>query len=269
MPEPVSSPGRRTTRKGDRPLVLNGRKRLITALSGFALAATIGFIPSTPAQAEPDIDDVQARVDKLYHEAEQASERYNDAKLELAQLQRGPRLARVRPGPPGRPGRRVRPQRRPERHHPAVPRPEPLRRGADAALRGLRRLPVPDLDDVRRRPPAGPRVRRLRHRARGARHPQRRDPQAGRPGRRRSRSSSRTRRPRSTTSSPRPSRCSTASRRRSARTILSRGSDAAAVRRSGLRPRRRRDPVRHGPGRRLLRLRRRRPERVRLLRASR
>jgi len=66
--------------------VKNGRKRLITALSGFALAAAIGFIPSSPAGAEPDIDDVQARVDKLYHQAEQASERYNKAKLELAQL---------------------------------------------------------------------------------------------------------------------------------------------------------------------------------------
>jgi cell wall-associated NlpC family hydrolase len=66
--------------------VTNGRKRLITAISGFALAATIGFIPSSPAQAEPDIDDVQARVDRLYHEAEQASERYNDAKIELAAL---------------------------------------------------------------------------------------------------------------------------------------------------------------------------------------
>ena len=66
--------------------MFNGRKRLVTALSGFALAATIGFIPSTPAQAEPDIDDVQARVDKLFHEAEQASERYNDAKLDLARL---------------------------------------------------------------------------------------------------------------------------------------------------------------------------------------
>ncbi|MEO9324736.1 NlpC/P60 family protein [Nocardioides sp. C4-1] len=38
---------------------------------------------SSPAHAEPDIDDVQARVDKLYHEAEQASERYNDTKIEL------------------------------------------------------------------------------------------------------------------------------------------------------------------------------------------
>ncbi len=66
----------------------NGRNRLITVLSGFALIAAVGFVPSSPAQAEPDIDDVQARVDRLYHEAEQASERYNDAKLELGELQR-------------------------------------------------------------------------------------------------------------------------------------------------------------------------------------
>ena len=46
----------------------------------------MGLVQSSPAQAEPDIDSVQARVDKLYHEAEQASERYNDAKLELAGL---------------------------------------------------------------------------------------------------------------------------------------------------------------------------------------
>jgi cell wall-associated NlpC family hydrolase len=52
------------------------------------LAVAVGFIPSSPAQAEPDIKDVQARVDRLYHEAEQASERYNDAKLELAALKR-------------------------------------------------------------------------------------------------------------------------------------------------------------------------------------
>ncbi len=61
------------------------RKRLITALSALALAATVGFVPGS-AQAEPDIDDVQTRVDRLYHEAEQASERYNDAKLELTEL---------------------------------------------------------------------------------------------------------------------------------------------------------------------------------------
>jgi peptidoglycan DL-endopeptidase CwlO len=59
------------------------------AFSGLALVATIGvvgFVPVAPAQAEPDIDDVQARVDKLYREAEQASERLNDAKLALGDL---------------------------------------------------------------------------------------------------------------------------------------------------------------------------------------
>ena len=66
--------------------MLNGRKRLITVLSGLVLAATVGLVPTSPAQAEPDITDVQARVDRLYHEAEQASERYNDAKIELQDL---------------------------------------------------------------------------------------------------------------------------------------------------------------------------------------
>jgi cell wall-associated NlpC family hydrolase len=67
--------------------VQNGRNRFITVLSGLALIAAVGLMPSSPAQAKPDIDDVQARVDRLYHEAEQASERYNDAKLELQELQ--------------------------------------------------------------------------------------------------------------------------------------------------------------------------------------
>ncbi|WP_091110560.1 C40 family peptidase [Nocardioides psychrotolerans] len=52
------------------------------------MATTIGLVPTTSAQAEPEISDVQARVDRLYHEAEQASERYNDAKIELDALQR-------------------------------------------------------------------------------------------------------------------------------------------------------------------------------------
>jgi peptidoglycan DL-endopeptidase CwlO len=69
--------------------VVHGRKRLATALSGLALVAcvgAVGFVPAQPAQAEPKIDDVQKRVDTLFHEAEQASERLNDAKLELADL---------------------------------------------------------------------------------------------------------------------------------------------------------------------------------------
>ena len=49
------------------------------------MAAAVGLVPGS-AQAEPDIQDVQARVDRLYHEAEQASERYNDARLELSEL---------------------------------------------------------------------------------------------------------------------------------------------------------------------------------------
>ncbi|MGA8845778.1 MAG: NlpC/P60 family protein [Nocardioides sp.] len=64
----------------------NPRVRLTSVLAGCALAATVGLIPSAPAQAEPEIKDVQARVDTLFHEAEQASERYNDAKIELAEL---------------------------------------------------------------------------------------------------------------------------------------------------------------------------------------
>jgi len=68
--------------------VLNGRKRLITVLPALALVACVGLVPSTPAQAAPSIDDVQSRVDTLYHQAEQASERYNDAKIELHDLNR-------------------------------------------------------------------------------------------------------------------------------------------------------------------------------------
>ena len=68
--------------------MLNGRTRLTSALIAFALAGSIGFTVSAsgPAQAEPDIEDVRARVDRLFHEAEQAQERYNDARLELAEL---------------------------------------------------------------------------------------------------------------------------------------------------------------------------------------
>jgi peptidoglycan DL-endopeptidase CwlO len=50
------------------------------------MAATAGFVSSTPANADPKIDDVQARVNTLFHQAEQASERLNDAKIELKEL---------------------------------------------------------------------------------------------------------------------------------------------------------------------------------------
>ena len=68
--------------------MLNGRKRFATALSALALAGSVALTVngSAPAQAEPDIDDVRASVDRLFQEAEQAQERYNDAKLELVEL---------------------------------------------------------------------------------------------------------------------------------------------------------------------------------------
>lgn len=68
--------------------MLPGRTRLITAISGVLLVGFTGLVSSTPAQAEPDIADVEAKVERLYHEAEQASERYNDARLELEELEK-------------------------------------------------------------------------------------------------------------------------------------------------------------------------------------
>ncbi|MCW2834014.1 MAG: hypothetical protein JWN68_1967 [Nocardioides sp.] len=64
------------------------RMRLGSALLGITALLAIGLAPLSPAQAEPDIKDVEAKVDRLYHEAEQASERYNDAKLDLDELRK-------------------------------------------------------------------------------------------------------------------------------------------------------------------------------------
>jgi peptidoglycan DL-endopeptidase CwlO len=68
--------------------VLNGRRRYSAAITAVLLALVIGSVPSSPAQAEPSIDEVQTRVDTLYHQAEQAQERYNDAKVELDELRK-------------------------------------------------------------------------------------------------------------------------------------------------------------------------------------
>ena len=75
----------RHTRENN-PLVNHDRMRLGSALLGITAMAAIGLVPLSPAQAEPDIKDVEASVDRLYHEAEQASERYNDVKLDLDEL---------------------------------------------------------------------------------------------------------------------------------------------------------------------------------------
>lgn len=66
--------------------MLDGRKRIG---AGLAAAAVIGvsLLPSAPAAAEPDIEDVKAQIEQLYHESEQAAERRNDAELELERLQ--------------------------------------------------------------------------------------------------------------------------------------------------------------------------------------
>lgn len=71
--------------------MLNGRKRITASLAAMALTGTIALsvsAPTNPAQAEPDIETVRDRVDRLLHQAEQASERFNDARLELAELNR-------------------------------------------------------------------------------------------------------------------------------------------------------------------------------------
>jgi peptidoglycan DL-endopeptidase CwlO len=66
--------------------VVHPRKRVGATVLGLCAIAAISFVPATPAQAEPDIKDVKARVDHLYHEAEAAQERLHDAKLDLADL---------------------------------------------------------------------------------------------------------------------------------------------------------------------------------------
>lgn len=68
--------------------MLNGRKRTASFLATLCITAMSGSIlAASPTFAEPDISDVQARVDSLYEQAEKASERYNDAKIDLKQAQ--------------------------------------------------------------------------------------------------------------------------------------------------------------------------------------
>ena len=64
------------------------------------------MLVAAPTYADPDIDSVQSKVDKLYHQAEQASERYNDARLEMKQAPDAAHRAAGRPRPPADQGRR-------------------------------------------------------------------------------------------------------------------------------------------------------------------
>jgi cell wall-associated NlpC family hydrolase len=59
----------------------------VTGLLGLVAIVSVSLVPTTPTYAEPDIDDVQARVDTLYHQAEVAQERYNDAKVALKDIE--------------------------------------------------------------------------------------------------------------------------------------------------------------------------------------
>lgn len=66
----------------------DGRKRITRVLATLALAALCGTVlVASPSSADPDIKSVQSRVDTLYHQAEQASERYNEARLQMKQAE--------------------------------------------------------------------------------------------------------------------------------------------------------------------------------------
>jgi cell wall-associated NlpC family hydrolase len=69
--------------------VTDGRRRLSGALITVCIAALGGsMLTSAPSSAEPTIADVRERVDRLYHEAEIASERYNDARIRLTKAKK-------------------------------------------------------------------------------------------------------------------------------------------------------------------------------------
>jgi cell wall-associated NlpC family hydrolase len=64
--------------------VIDGRKRTSRVLATLGIAAiSSSMFVAAPSTAAPDIGNVQSRVDHLYKQAEQASERYNNARLEM------------------------------------------------------------------------------------------------------------------------------------------------------------------------------------------
>ena len=60
------------------------RRRRAAVLLG--VVAATGIAAALPAQADPSVDDVAAKVDRLYLQAEQAQERFNDARLKLEEM---------------------------------------------------------------------------------------------------------------------------------------------------------------------------------------
>lgn len=67
----------------------SARLRITAGLAGAATVFGTALVATAPVHADPDIDDVQAKVDRLYHEAEQAIERHHDASLRLDELESG------------------------------------------------------------------------------------------------------------------------------------------------------------------------------------
>jgi len=69
--------------------VTNGRKRTASFLATLCIASMGGTIlVVSPTFAEPGLEETQKKVDTLYAQAEQASERYNDARIELQDARR-------------------------------------------------------------------------------------------------------------------------------------------------------------------------------------
>ena len=62
-------------------------RKQISALLVLVIAAIAVAFHTTPASAEPSIDSVKKKVDRLYAQAEKASERYNNANLVLKSSQ--------------------------------------------------------------------------------------------------------------------------------------------------------------------------------------
>jgi cell wall-associated NlpC family hydrolase len=69
--------------------VFDGRKRIASVLATLCVTALSGAVltSATPSYAKPSIHDVQSQVDTLYRQAEQASERYNNASGHLKEAQ--------------------------------------------------------------------------------------------------------------------------------------------------------------------------------------
>ncbi|CUR53948.1 putative exported cysteine proteinase [metagenome] len=66
--------------------MLHGRKRATLALTAAATIVCVALVPMSPSSAEPDIDVVKVKVDRLYEKAEHAQERLNDARVRLADV---------------------------------------------------------------------------------------------------------------------------------------------------------------------------------------